>query len=78
MSDDFFSAFGDEIEADWDEVTEERVNTLFNKLEEQDAERIFTEMKNAIDVNNRNKAIAQIGFLVLQEAAKLGLKALKG
>ena len=75
---DFFDAFDDEIEANWDEVTEERVNALFGKLKEQDAERIFTEMKEAINVNNRNKAIAQIGLLVLQEAVKLGVKALKG
>lgn len=77
MSNDFFDAFEEDgFEADWSKVTEERVQKFFDKLSEQDAERVFSEMKKAIETNNKRKALISVGTVVLQEAVKLGLKAL--
>lgn len=76
MGDSFFDAFDDKIEANWDEVTDERVQALFKNLSDQDAERIFDEMKSAIAANNKRKSIISVSCVVLQEVVKLGLKSL--
>lgn len=74
MSDDFFDAFGDEIQVDWSKISESELDAMVDKLEKQDVDRIFNEMNQAIKTNNRNKAIVKTTLTVLQTAVKLGMK----
>ncbi len=74
MGDDFFDAFGDEIEVDWSKISESELDQMVGKLKDQDAEAIFDELKKAIETNNRNKAIVKTTLTILQTAVKLGMK----
>lgn len=74
MGDDFFDAFGDEISVDWSKVSESQLDMMIAKLDEQDAESIFNDLKAAIESNNRNKAIVKTTLTILQTAVKLGMK----
>ena len=76
MGDDFFDEFGDKIDADWSANNKKKMESLFKKLDDIDTERIFAEMKRVIELNNKRKAIAQMSLVLIQEAIKLGLKAL--
>lgn len=74
MGDEFFDAFDDGIDVDWSKIKEEDLNKMIDKLEDQEAEAIFTELKDAIATNNRNKAIVKVALTILQTAVKLGMK----
>lgn len=76
MGDDFFDEFDDKIDADWSAVNKEKIEELFKKLSKQEAERIFEAMKEAIAMNNKKKALAKMGLILIQEAINLGLKAI--
>lgn len=74
MGDDFFDAFGDEIAVDWSKIKESDLDRLITKLGDQEAEKIFSELKEAIEISNRNKAIVKTTLAVLQTVVKLGAK----
>jgi hypothetical protein len=74
MGDDFFDAFEGGISVDWSKIDEVELTRLVNKLEDQEAEAIFAELKRVIETNNRNKAIVKTTLTVLQTAVKLGAK----
>ena len=74
MSDDFFDHFDDKIEVDWDKISATKIESIFKKLSEQEADEIFKEMQAAIDINNKKKTIMQYSLTILKLAAKYGLK----
>lgn len=74
MSDDFFDAFGDEIQVDWSKVTENDIQKMLEKLDNQEASRIFDELKTVIEQNNKKKAIAKSVMTAIEVLGKLGAK----
>jgi hypothetical protein len=72
--DSFFDSFDEEIEVDWSKVSMQRIEKMYAKLSTQDADKIFGQLKNVIDENNKKKAIINATFAVLQVVVKLGLK----
>lgn len=72
--DDFFDAFGDEIEVDWSKISDKELNELLTKLSKQEVDRIFGELRKAIDSNNKRKSIVGVTLKVLQLAVSLGMK----
>lgn len=73
-TDEFFDAFEDGIEIKWDNIKEEDIEKLVDKLEDQKVEAIFAELKSVIESNKTKKAIVKTTLTVLQVVAKLGAK----
>ena len=71
--DDFFDAFED-IEVDWSKISDKELNELLTKLSKQEVDRIFGELRTAIDSNNKRKSIVGVTLKVLQLAVSLGMK----
>lgn len=72
--DSFFDSFDDDLEIDWSKVSIDRVNKLYAKLSDQDIEKVFSDLRDVTDSNNKKKSIIATTFTVLQVAVKLGLK----
>lgn len=73
-TDEFFDAFDDGIHIKWDNIKEEDIQKLVDKLEEQDAEATFAKLKGIVESNEAKKAIVKTTLTVLQVAVKLGAK----
>ena len=74
MGDGFFDAFDGEINVDWSKISESDLDQMIAKLDDQDADKLFDDLKAAIETNNRNKAIVKTTLAALQTAVKLGMK----
>lgn len=73
-NDDFFDAFGDKIEVDWSKINSDELDKMMDTLNKQDVDRIFNTLQEAIDTNNKRRAIVDVTLKVLEVAVKLGMK----
>lgn len=72
--DDFFNQFPDGINVNWSKISDKELDQMVSTLSKQDVEKIFGELRTAIEISNKRKAIVNITLQVLQVAVKLGMK----
>lgn len=69
---------GKELKVKWEKITQENIADWYKELDDQDVDRVFAELQNVIDDNNRKKALIKASVTILKMAAKLGVKVAKG
>lgn len=69
---------GKEFNVKWEKITQKNIADWYKELDDQDVDRVFAELQDIIDSNNKKKALVKASVTILKMAGELGLKVAKG
>ena len=72
--DNFFDAFPDGIQIDWNKIDSNTLDSMLQSLSEQKVETIFSELQECINTNEKRRTIIDVTLKVLEVAISLGMK----